>query len=243
MVMPVQWRIERVMRILTSGILSDFKGRVFLQQDSPSSLVPVHHALSVGTTPIDELDRAFRQETGLIVMPVRLTGVFYDGDAPGGELTFCFRCTMRGGDLAVPDGGRPAGFFDYPPLPDGLPPKFRQQVESALRHPGGQPDLENVTGSVGRRLGRLFGRSEPAGEGEQWRVTVRVAEKPPANVVECVVTNADEGRSSTPVSAGESPWAAAERLFGEEHPAVELSRVEIDAIHPTITLVFAPIGK
>ena len=85
------------MRIIISGILTDFKGRIFLQQDSPTSLAPVHRHLAIGTVPADLLDQAFRQETSLIVMPVRMTGLFYDAGVSGGELTFSFRCAMRAG--------------------------------------------------------------------------------------------------------------------------------------------------
>lgn len=227
------------MKIIISGILTDFKGRIFLQQDSPTSLAVLHHRLAVGTTPVDVLDQAFRQETGLIVMPVRVTGLFYDAGVPGGELTFCFRCTMRGGNLAVPDGGRPAGFFDCPPLPEGLSSKFRQQAENALHHPGGPPHMETASGGIGRRLGRLFGRGSSSDEGEQWRVAVRLADEPAGHGVEFVVASLDEENTSTPISTGESPWAAAQRMSGTGRPVVELHRVEIDAVRPMMILGFA----
>lgn len=229
------------MRIIISGILTDFKGRLFLQQESPTSLAPVQRQLAAGTTPADVLDQAFRQETSLIVMAVRMTGAFYDAGVPGGELTFCFRCTMRGGDLAVPDGGRPAGFFDCPPLPEGLSPKFRQQAESALHHPGGPPHLESAAGGIGRRLGRLFGRGQPPNEGEQWHVAVKLTDQPAGNGVEFVVASLDEESISTPITGEESPWAAAGRLLGSDSSAVELRRIVIDAVHPAMILDFAPL--
>lgn len=231
------------MKITISGILTDFKGRIFLQQDSPTSLAVLHHRLAVGTTPVDVLDQAFRQETGLIIMPVRMTGVFYDGSVPGGELIFCFRCTMRGGELAVPDGGLPAGFFDCPPLPEGLSSKFRQQVENGLHHPGGPPTLETVASSVGRRLAGLFGRGKPADDSEPWRVAVRLTDQPVGNGVEFALDNEDEMHPATPVAGGEPPWAAARRLAGAGHQAVELRRVEIGADRPILILDFAPVGQ
>lgn len=228
------------MRILATGILSDFKGRIFLQQDSPTSLVPVNSTLVAGSTPVGVLDRAFREETGLVVMPVRLTGIFYDGNVPDGELTFCFRCTMRGGNLTVPDGGRPAGFFDYPPLPDGLSPKFRQPVESALHHPGGPPDLMLAGGGIAQRLGRLFGSGELPAAGAQWRVGVRVATEPAKGAVEWMISDQDEGDTSTLVVENEPPWAAAKRLLGTRHQSLQLRGVDIDAVKSALTLVFFP---
>lgn len=230
------------MRIIISGILTDFKGRIFLQQDSPTSLAPVHRHLAIGTVPADLLDQAFRQETSLIVMPVRMTGLFYDAGVSGGELTFSFRCTMRGGDLVVPDAGRPAGFFDCPPLPEGLSPKFRQQAENALHHPGGPPHLE-TTGGISQRLGRLFGRGKSADEGEQWRVSTRMIDEPAGHGVEFVVASLDEKSTSTPIPAGESPWAAAQRISGTGRSAVQLHRVEIDADRRMMILGFAPIDR
>lgn len=231
------------MKIIISGILTDFRGRIFLQQDSPTSLTILHHRPAAGTMPADTLDQAFRQEAGLIIMPVRMTGVFYDGGVSGGELTFCFRCTMRGGELVVPDGGLPAGFFDCPPLPEGLSPKFRQQAENALHHPGGPPALEVSTRSVGRRLAGLFGRGKPADNGESWRVAVRLTDQPTGNGVEFALAGMDGERPSMPVADGESPWAAARRLAGVGRRAVELRRVEIGADQPIMILDFAPIGQ
>ena len=231
------------MRIIISGILTDFKGRIFLQQVSPTSLAPVHRHLTIGTMPADLLDQAFRQETGLIVMPVRMTGLYYDAGVPGGELTFCFRCTMRGGDLVVPDGGRPAGFFDCPPLPTGLSPKFRQQAESALHHPGGPPHLETAAGGISQRLGRLFGRDKSTDEGEQWRVFTRMIDEPAGHGMEFSVASLDEKSTSTPIPAGESPWAAAQRMSGTGRSAVELHQVEIDVDRRMMILGFAPIDR
>lgn len=231
------------MKIIISGILTDFKGRIFLQQDSPTSLAVLHHRLAVGTTPVDVLDQAFRQETGLIVMPVRVTGLFYDAGVPGGELTFCFRCTMRGGELAVPDGGLPAGFFDCPPLPEGLSSKFRQQVENGLHHSGGPPTLETTASNVGRRLAGLFGRGKPADNGESWRAAVRLVDEPAGNGVDFAIANPDEESTSTPIADGEPPWVAARRLAGAGHQAVELRRVEIEADRPILILDFAPVGQ
>lgn len=231
------------MRIIASGILSDHMGKIFLQQDSPTSLVPVHRPLMAGMTPAAALDMAFREETGLIVMPVRVTGVFFDGSTPEGELTFCYRCTMRGGNLVVPDGAHAAGFFDYAPFPSGLSPKYRQQVDGALHHPGGPPSLENVAGGLGTRLGRLFGRGKPAVEGQQWSVGIRLVSEPAEGTLEWAMVGAEVASASIAAVAGEPPWITAGHLLGARPSSVQLNRVEFDATKPDLTLVFAPSGN
>ena len=109
------------MRITVSGILTDYQGRPLLQQSGPRTLEPVHRPLSPDDLAPVMLARAFREDTALIVLPVRLTGLYYDG-RESGALTFCYRCTMRGGDLSVPEGRPPAGFFELP-LPRALAPR------------------------------------------------------------------------------------------------------------------------
>lgn len=231
------------MRLFSSGILSDHMGRIFLQQESPTRLTPVGRPLPAGSTPAAALDSAFREETGLIVMPVRMTAVYFDPTVPEGELTLCYRCTMRGGDLVVPEGGRPAGFFDYTPLPAGLSPKDRQMVDDAVHHAGGPPQLVTIGRGIGRRLGRLLGRGDAPLEGQSWRVAVRVAEESADGPVECVIADTDVTRGATPAVPHEPPWMTAGRLTGRTSANVQLARVEIDAVEPALTLVFAPAGR
>lgn len=232
------------MQILVNGILTDYEGRVLLEQCAARELAPVQRPLSPGLTPTATLDRAFRESTGLIVLPVRLTGLHYDGGIPGGELSFSFRCTMRGGDLLVPDGGRPAGFFDCPPLPDALSPKFRRQLDAALHHPGGPPALTREGPGLGRGLARLFGRREPAAGPDDWSVAVRVVGRGPDGRVAWTRGGPDAlwGLPAAAPSPGEAPWETAKRLLrpaGTTSPGEpSLVLVELAARQPALVLVF-----
>lgn len=235
------------MQAAVIGVLTDYEGRVLLKQSGDSVLVPIRAPLGQGQMPPATLDSAFREATGLIVMPVRLTGVYYDAGIPGGEMAFVFRCTMRGGDLQIPQGGSPAGFFDIPPLPPALSPEYRRQIDTALHHPGGPPVMEQV-GGLGTRLGRLFGRREAATDSIDWGVSVRAIQKESDGSVEWAVVDSDDypEAMTSPAVPGQAPWITATRLMSVSQPGwtagVRLARVEIAAARPALTMVFAPTG-
>ncbi len=235
------------MRLISSGILTDYKGRVFLQQSGETTLIPIHQPLEPGNLPTHTLDHAFRADTSLIVMPVRLTGLYYDGSEPVGELTFCFRCTMRGGDLKVPAGGQPAGFFDWPLPSGGLSPKHRRMVDDAIHHAGGPPVLAEVRAGLSAKLGRLFGRLPIDSDAISWHVAVRWVDDTSIDGIEWAVMEADEGRANlaTPADPSRPPWQTAARLLERGHsrtrpPRVRLVGVELAPQRPALTLLFVP---
>ncbi len=205
-----------------------------MQQSDPRTLRPILRPIAPGQTPIEALDRAFREETGLIVMPVRLTGVHYDSAT--GELIFAYRCTMRGGDLVIPEGRPPAGFFDCPPLPAGLDRRFRHLTDVALHHPGGPPVLEE-SGGLSSRLGRLIGRRADEAHGTDWDVSVRLEADVPDDVVRCAIGDLDV-TNATAIPPATPPWRTAERLA--QGAAVQLTRIEIAHNRPVVVLVFTP---
>lgn len=232
------------MDLIVVGILSDYKGRVLLQQSDSRSLIPIHRPLEQGVPPADTLARAFREDTALTVLPVRLTGLHYRAEPAGGELAFYMRCIMRGGDLAPPDGRPPAGFFDSAPLPRALSSRFHGPVAATLNHAGGPPLLAHEVEGVGQRLSRLLGKRPAAAEGDEWAITSRIiARRPDGQIV--WARREPDGMWHLPtavVMPGEAPWAAAERLVrqaGLSGGAPVLSAVEIAAIRPAATLLFS----
>lgn len=236
------------MQLVVGGILTDFRGRVLLQQTGVKSLSPVRRALERGVLPTDTLARAFREETGLIVMPVRLVALRYDAGVPGGELTFWFRCTMRGGDLETSAGRKPAGFFD-PPLPAALPEADRRQVDLAMHHTGGQPIMEEAPTPLGLKLGRLLGSRKIAPEADHWRVEASMLAQPVDTPLDWVIvepgtSNAAPASAAALVEQAQSPWAVAQRLAGQTQtpnsPTPSLARVELAPDRPVMALVFAP---
>lgn len=233
------------MKAGVTGVLTDYEGRVLLKQSGKYSLIPVHRPLEPGVLPATTLDRAFREDTGLIIMPVRLTGVYYDAGMPGGKLAFCFRCIMRGGDLRIPPEGSPAGFFDCPPLPESLARNYRRQVDTALHHGGGAPEMEQ-SGDTGLRLGRLLGRREDATPSIDWEVTIGIESSETDKDAEWAVGEPDRLSSSMTLSSdpGQPPWITAARYL-EAHDSgmatgARLLRVELTADRPALRMVFAP---
>lgn len=198
--------------------------------------------------PTATLDRAFREDTGLIIMPVRLTGVYFDAATPEGAITFCFRCIMRGGDLKIPPGSIPAGFFDTLPLPDGLSNKYRRQVDTALHHPGGAPVMEQ-SGGPGTGLSRLLGRRKAAPVPTGWEVMVGIETGAAAGEVEWVVAGSGDPINpvGVPPDPGQPPWVTAVRLIAPhqagQKPSVRLQRIELAPARPAMTMVFGPSGR
>jgi hypothetical protein len=232
------------MHLTVVGVLTDYKGRVLLQQPESRALIPIHRPCKVGALPTDTLAEAIRQATGLIALPVRLTGLDYRKQPGGDELAFYYRCTLRGGDLSPPNGQPPAGFFDSSPLPRALSPRFSEPLAATLSHAGGPPFLAHAGGSAGRWLRRLYGGQAPAAGVEQWAVTVRVtARRPDGQVLWTRQTpGVAWGLPATTGVAGEAPWETAARLLRAVSPrpkaAPNLQAVAIAADRPAATLFF-----
>lgn len=219
------------------AIITDFRGRLLLQQPTGDTLCPPHGPWLPGRLPSDTLGFLVRAQTGLIVWPVRLTGLYYRA----GALTFCWRCTMRGGDLPPPQGQPPAGFFDSAPRPAGLARPWQRPVDEALHHAGGPPVLRAETDAA-TRLGKLLGRAPAAVA--PWAVAVAVwAEVEPGRGL-WRQDAAGHLRLPWATATAEAPWATAERLLPSLAPGVSwaaprLALVQLAADQPAMTLVFA----
>lgn len=231
------------MVLTVSGVLSDYKGRVLLQQIDARTLAPIRRMMEIGELPADTLARAFREDTSLIVLPVRLTGMYYRDQPPNGEVAFYFRCIMRGGDLLPPDGRPPAGFFDSSPLPQALGPRFRQPVAAALEHAGGPPDRLRQGRGSRQWFKRLLNDQPPTDNTNAWGLTIRViARRPDGQILWS--GQQPEGLWTLPAATpapGEAPWEAAERLVRQAGPAggaATLSAVEIATNQPAATFIF-----
>lgn len=231
------------MRLTVEGILTDFKGRFLLQRTGPNELAPITRPLEPGILPTETLARAFREDTSLLVMPVRLTGLYYSDRPPDGQLVFSFRCTMRGGDLGAGDEPR-VGFFDE--ARPGLPARFQRRVEQALHHPGGPPFMEREGEGVTDRLGRLFGSRVTEEESLAWEVAVKVIVFGSEGQV--VWVHSSPGKSwrlpATAVARGEAPWEAAGRLLADIMPSgksstPELALVETAGDRATMVFIFS----
>lgn len=200
------------MRVTIAGFLTDQSGRVLLRQTDRPELFPVTCSLAAGELPAEALARAFREITGLYVLPVRLVGLYLTG---GNTLTLAYRCALRGGELQPPAGQLAANFFNPQPIPRGLSDAHRRQLEDALHHAGGPPTVGRLPATLGERFQRLIKGEQPEETGPEWVAGVKL-------VVDCghgqvVWRRANAGEPwrlpAERLAPGEAPWETAERLW------------------------------
>lgn len=229
------------MHVTVAGFLMDHKSRVLLQRLDSNTLAPIRRGLEPNEAPEATLARAFREETGLIVLPVRPTGV-YESDF-GRQMTICYRCTLRGGDLKTPEGSPAAGFFDTYPLPRGLNAADRRLLDDALHHAGGPVRLAQLP-ATGSRLSRLLGRREAAAPGTEWGAEVMLVLHDGEGQIVCERHPGGIWRPlGDVVYWDEAMWEAAARLQARalpsaEQAAAELRLVQISTAHRSIDFVF-----
>lgn len=189
------------------------------------------------------LAEKIRTETGLIVLPLRLTGLFYDHGPAGDRLTLALRCLMRGGALAQEDGAAKAAFFPTAPMPEPMSPADNHLVGQALQHAGGLPALEIAPLPVSSRLLRRFGAGDAGPTGE-WSLHVVSAIPDSAGHVAVMPDDKGEVRilPGAAVEPGETPWAAATRVatavLGRAIAITGLPAIYIDDTAPQMTLLF-----
>jgi ADP-ribose pyrophosphatase YjhB (NUDIX family) len=140
--------------ITAAGIVVDHYGNVLLiQRNDTRTLAPPGGAAEIGELPTETAVREVREETGLIVMAVRLVGLYYLPVTPRPYLSLVFRCIMRGGEVTTSEESPLAGFFKTNPLPKPMLNFHMQRVKRSIRHEGGPPYWGTDRISAGYRLG------------------------------------------------------------------------------------------
>lgn len=128
------------MNVGTNGIVVDQYGNVLLiKRNDTRTFAPPGGALDANELPPDGAAREVREETGLIVLPVRLVAVSYLALPPFGHLSFSFRCLLRGGEIATSDESPSVGFYKTTPLPRRISSFHRERLESGLTHADERP--------------------------------------------------------------------------------------------------------
>jgi ADP-ribose pyrophosphatase YjhB (NUDIX family) len=230
------------------GVLNDHLNRVLLQRRVGSeTLGPPGRMVAHGQLPADGVAAAFREETGLIVLPLRLTGVYFQPDKDD-TLSFCFRCLLRGGQLAVPRGQPEAGFFDSQPLPEPMLSLHQQQVRQALQHSGGKPHWELQARSLSSRFRSWLAREGDSAPSPQWEVTATAAARNSSGQL-LWVRRPSEGGWQLPEAkrhAHEAPWDTARRaledVLGAAPPLSDLALVLIGEGRREMGFVFLAGG-
>jgi ADP-ribose pyrophosphatase YjhB (NUDIX family) len=123
------------MNVGTNGIVVDQHGNVLLiKRNDTRTFAPPGGALDAGELPPEGVAREVREETGLIVLPVRLAMLTYLPLTPFGFLGFTFRCLLRGGEITTSEESPLVGFFKTTPLPRRMSGFHRERVEKSLSH-------------------------------------------------------------------------------------------------------------
>lgn len=145
------------MKIATNGMVFNELAQVLLiRRDDTRTWAPPGGMLDFAELPTAGVVREVREETGLIVWPVRLVGVTFIPAQPEGQLVFSFRCIQRGGQLETSAESPQVGWWGTRPLPRRMLGFHRRRVLHAFRHAGGPADWQTEPRSLRHRLGWLL---------------------------------------------------------------------------------------
>ncbi len=144
------------MIISATGIVIDHYGDVLLiQRDDTRTLAPPGGAAEIGELPPETAAREVREETGLIIEPVRLVGLYYVPAKPD-YLSLLFRCIMRGGEITTSNESLHAGFFKTNPYPRPMLDFHKERIQNSLIHQGGPPYWGTQELPTRLRIGKLL---------------------------------------------------------------------------------------
>jgi len=113
------------------GIILDGEGRVLLshRRDMDAWNLP-GGGLESGEMPTEAVVREVREETGLEVGIVRLTGVYTN--ARRDDMVFAFLCRVVGGELQITDEASEHGYCALEDIPRNTTPKHVERIHDAL---------------------------------------------------------------------------------------------------------------
>lgn len=249
------------MQIATNGVVVDEYGHVLLiRRNDTRTMAPPGGSLEAGELPDASLAREVKEETGLLVMPVRLVGLYFWEAKPSGILVFVFRCIQRGGKLKASPESPEVGFFPSKAFPKPMLGLHRLRLDRAVAHSGGGVDLEVQQMTWQMRMGRtlinqlvyryldirrVVRRETPYQQPPKWRVTVNVMARNSAGEIGWL-KQADGDGYALPSGVPnylEAPWDAAARIaskrLGQPVTIKELEAVYVDEGKASMELLFS----
>jgi 8-oxo-dGTP diphosphatase len=133
--------------VSVAGIITDDHGRALLiQRRDNRHWKPPSGILELGETITEGLRRAVREETGLDVEPVALTGVYKN--MTSGVVVLVFRCKVTGGDLTTTDQAPAFRWVTAADIGDLTDKEYAVRVVDALRRDQPPPVREHDGGHL-----------------------------------------------------------------------------------------------
>lgn len=252
------------MNIGTNGIVVNQYNQVLLvQRDDSRTWATPGGALDAGELPTDGAAREVREETGLIVMAVRLVGLHYLQLPPYSYLNLTFRCIQRGGELATSNETPQVGFVDATSLPRAMTSFHRERLKRGLSHDAAVPEWFTRPVSWRERLGNwvlrqiVYPRMNRQRKRQglpnyvpppPWQTAVYTLIQNEAGQV--VGVSASNGRWQLPGGAGidsEPPWQTAVRLAKQQTgQKITLNGLPVIYVNqegaPRLTLLFTAVA-
>jgi 8-oxo-dGTP diphosphatase len=113
------------------GVIFDADRRVLLchRRDIDAWNLP-GGGVEAGESPWDAAVREVREEVGLDVEIVRLTGLYWKPETT--EIVFNFECRIRSGTPTTSDEADEVGYFSVEELPPNTAPKQVERIHDAL---------------------------------------------------------------------------------------------------------------
>ena len=211
--------------IVTSGIVTnEYNHTLLIQRSDSRTWAPPGGALELDELPPAGVSREVREETGLIVMPVRLVAVYHVPINPDPLIIFMFRCIQRGGEIQTSEESLQVGWFKDTDLPRPMMPVHKTRIERALRHAGGTPILEVEPQNFNRRLSRTILRNiiHPFLNARRQRLGGTPHQSPPAWQIGVEIVAQDaSNRVLLYQMNGDGQWALPGGLAANKEPAWE----------------------
>src|SRR5215813_6021454 len=119
--------------VSVAAVITDDHGRALLiQRRDNEHWEPPGGVLELGETLEDGLRRETREETGLDIEPIALTGIYKN--MPRGIIALVFRCKVTGGSLSVSDEVTDFRWVDRAEIAELADEAYAIRVLDALSH-------------------------------------------------------------------------------------------------------------
>ncbi len=219
------------MKIMVQGLLTNEFNEALLVADAQGAWGLPGGWATAGVLPAVSLAEQVAAQTGILVIPIRLVGVY---TTAVDTLTLLFRCLQKGGHLPET---QTAAFCPVNQLPQPLATHQARLLQDAGRHAGGAPICAalanaNIGGGHPLRLVQNLWH--------KWRGT---AEGSPAWQLDVLVILDDNTLLGHTAVDNEPPWHTAVQLMPSTATLGHISGIYITPGQPArLTITFTAVG-